>query len=147
MLSRPRNGWTLFQIGESKEYPLSDVFDDIAFTWTEQAILGLESRCAFCVSGFTEPFEVYCTVSDFYCFIITDEEEDEEISDDYIDGDEYSMQVIHIKKEDFCRALVEDLERYFWEWLEFGRESSNRFEGDRYNELRRRIQRIKELIE
>ena len=31
MLSRPRNGWTLFKIGESKEYPLSDVFDDIAF--------------------------------------------------------------------------------------------------------------------
>ncbi len=148
MLSRPRYGWTHFKILDSKEYSLSNVYDDIAFDWTERAILGLESNCPFCVSGWMEPFEFYCTVSDYYCFIITDEEEDEEISDDYVDGEEYSMQVFHIKKEDFCRALVEDLERNLSAWDDFGWDSIRRRQDkDRCGELRRRIQRIKELIE
>ena len=71
MLSKPKYGWSDFQLEGTAVYSLS-YLDDIAYEWLEQAIHGLETLMPFCVKGFMEPERFLCLVSYWNCHIYDD---------------------------------------------------------------------------
>lgn len=74
MLTKPKNGWTDFNLLGCDTYSLS-YLDDIAFDWIKQAIYGLQTMLPFCVRGFLEPNRFICVVSYYNCYIIVSDDE------------------------------------------------------------------------
>ncbi len=109
MLSKPQHGWTDFQLEGLGAYGLS-YLDDIAPEWLDQAIRGLETMQPFCVTGYLEPGRLLCTVSDWNCDIV--------IEEDWPGASEvYSSPTGML---DFCRALHGDISRHLEDWAAFG---------------------------
>lgn len=109
MLSRPEDGWTLFQLGsEDTAFALSYV-TDVAAEWLGQAIHGLETMDVFSVHGYCEPGRVICTVSYWCCYVIAED-------DDRAPGCRGVSQ-LHVSMLDFCRRLHRDISDHLDAWV------------------------------
>lgn len=113
MLTKPKYGWTNFQLDGTSLYGLS-YLDDIAFEWLDQAIHGLETMMPFCVKGFMEPNRFLCTVSYWNCHIIC--EDDERLP---LDENDIKKEYSHTNMLQFCEYLYNDIKSSFDEWILF----------------------------
>lgn len=113
MLTKPKYGWTDFQLDGTSIYGLSDL-DDIAFEWLQQAIHGLETLLPFCVKGFMEPNRFLCVVSYWNCYIVC------EFDDRFpIEEKDIKHEYSHISMLQFCELLYNDIEANLDEWVTF----------------------------
>lgn len=113
MLSKPKHGWSDFQLEGTSTYGLS-YLDDIAFEWLEQAIHGLQTMQPFCVKGFLEPKRFLCTVSYWNCHIVIENEERYKL-----EKDEITVEYSHTSMLDFCKYLYHDISENIDEWAGF----------------------------
>lgn len=113
MLSKPKHGWSDFQLEGTSVYGLS-YLDDIAFEWLDQAIHGLKTMQPFCVKGFLEPSRFLCMVSYWNCHIIIEDDDR-----DLLDKDEIVVEYAHTSMLEFCRFLYQDISENIEEWAGF----------------------------
>lgn len=139
MLSKPKSGWTDFNLQGSKMYGLS-YLDDIAFEWIEQAIHGLETMRPFCVKGFLEPGRLLCTVSYWNCHI-TIEDDDRYL----LDAEDVTNEVSHTSMIEFCKYLYEDISLNMEEWVHFV-DYEDFDVKNKKNTLEQKLDRLKNLI-
>ena len=139
MLSKPKHGWSDFQLDNTSVYGLS-YLDDIAFEWLDQAIHGLETLSPFCVKGFLEPDRFLCLVSYWNCHIICEDDGREALDSDAI-AHEYS----HTNMIEFCENLYNDISQNIDDWVSFFA-----FDDKDINEgkiqLTEKLEKLKELI-
>lgn len=139
MLTKPRHGWTDFSLEGTFSYGLS-YLDDIAFTWIDQAIHGLETMLPFCVKGFLEPGRFLCTISFWNCYILVEDDGRCPISKESI-----GVECSHTSMIDFCKYLYQDVSGNIDEWVSFvDYDSENREE--KRQKLLQTLERLKELI-
>ncbi len=109
MLSRPEDGWALFQLGsEETRYGLS-YLTDVAVDWLTQAIHGLEAMEVFSVHGYCEPGRMVCTVSYWCCYVIFEEEDRAPAC--------HGVTQLHVNMLDFCRMLHRDISEHLDAWV------------------------------
>lgn len=113
MLSKPKYGWTDFQLEGTSTYGLS-YLDDIAFEWLDQAIHGLKTMQPFCVKGFLEPRRFLCMVSYWNCHIVIEDDER-----DLLEKDEIIVEYSHTSMLEFCKFLYHDIDEDIEEWAIF----------------------------
>ena len=111
MLSKPRDGWSTFQISEKYFYGLS-FLTDIAFDWLDQAIHGMRTLKPFAVHGFCEPGRMVCMVSYHACYVVF--ERDDRGNKNRGHEELYDVDLSMI---DFCKALYNDIKTYSEEWV------------------------------
>ena len=139
MLTKPKSGWTDFNLEGSKTYGLS-YLDDIAFEWIDQASHGLETLSPFCVKGFLEPNRLLCTVSYWNCHIII--EDDERYP---LDDEDVINEVSHTSMIEFCKNLYKDVSLNIEEWSHFVYYEECDIEKEK-KRLKQKLDRLKELI-
>lgn len=139
MLTKPKHGWSDFQLEGTSIYGLS-YLDDIAFEWVNQAIHGLETMMPFCVKGFLEPNRFLCTVSYWNCHIIC--EDDERLP---LDKEDVINEIAHISMIQFCKYLYYDISQNIDEWVSFvDYEEVDKVQ--RKEELEQKLEQLKKLI-
>lgn len=144
MLTPPKNGWTRFGLeGFEYTYRLSDVFDNIAFRWIDQAIHGLETLSPFCVKGYMEPGRMVCVVSYWNCRVFVEREEKE--GSEHIKTDSFGES--HTSMIEFCRLLAQEVRADLDEWTSFG-EYFNEYRSFEENRqlLVRKLETLEALI-
>lgn len=142
MLTKPKNGWTIFSLEGTYGYELS-YLDDIALEWLDQAIFGLETMKPFCVKGFLEPLRFLCVVSYWNCHILIEEDGHYPIR-----ADSVHHEVSYTSMLEFCQYLYEDINQYFDEWVDFV-EYMYFQESDRENKqilLKDKLNKLQKLI-
>lgn len=141
MLSKPKYGWSDFQLEGTSVYGLS-YLDDIAFEWLEQAIHGLETLMPFCVKGFMEPDRFLCLVSYWNCHIICEYDEREPLAEE-----EIVHEVSHTSMLQFCQQLYDDISKYIDEWVAFADYMySTSVNRKRKDDLPKKLAYLKKLI-
>ena len=113
MLSKPKYGWTDFQLEGTSSYSLS-YLDDIPLEWLDQAICGLKQMRPFCVKGFLEPRRFLCLVSYWNCHILVEEDGREPLGETDI-----TSECSHTSMLTFCRLLHRDISSHIDEWADF----------------------------
>ena len=110
MLSKPKNGWTDFELGKNS-YKLS-YLTDVSIEWLDSAIDGLKNIKTFTVSGFLEPWRVICVVSfwNVHLFVESDEY-------DVLDPVQSNYDIVHMSMIDFCEHLYNDINANLKEWI------------------------------
>lgn len=144
MLTPPKYGWTHFGLeGFECTYRLSDVFDNIAFRWVDQAVHGLETLSPFCVKGYMEPDRMICVVSYWNCRVFVEREEKE--GSEKIR--ENSFGESHTSMIEFCRRLAQEIRANLDEWTSFG-DSFNEYGTFEENRqlLVRKLEKLEALI-
>lgn len=139
MLTKPVYGWSDFQLEGTSVYGLS-YLDDIAFTWVDQAIYGLETMLPFCVKGFLEPNRFLCTVSYWNCHIVCEEDGREAP-----DREELINEFSHTSMLEFCRLLHDDIRQNLEDWALFSDDPEVDAEG-RKAALSEKLARLQRLI-
>ncbi len=114
MLSRPEDGWTIFQLGNETRYRLS-YLTDVAVDWLTQAIHGLKTLDVFSVHGFSEPGRMVCTVSFWSCYIIFEDDGPAPICE--------GVQHVHVNMIDFCKKLYRDVDGALDAWVHWDDDS------------------------
>ncbi len=141
MLSKPKYGWSDFQLEGTAVYSLS-YLDDIAFEWLEQAIHGLETLMPFCVKGFMEPDRFLCLVSYWNCHIICEDDEREPLAEE-----EIVHEVSHTSMLQFCQQLYDDISKNIDEWVAFADYRYSKFVNrKRKDDLPKKLTYLKKLI-
>lgn len=141
MLSKPKYGWSDFQLEGTTVYSLS-YLDDIAFEWLEQAIHGLETLMPFCVKGFMEPDRFLCLVSYWNCHIICEYDEREPLAEE-----EIVHEVSHTSMLQFCQQLYDDISKSIDEWVAFADYRYSKFVNrKRKDDLPKKLTYLKKLI-
>ena len=113
MLTKPRYGWSDFQIGTSPFFSLSYIGPTLPFSWLESAIEGLEQGKPFTVEGELEPELLICEVSEDSCHIKT-------YSDAYSAEKEKILdETYRISMIEFCKSLYCDFSEFIDEWADF----------------------------
>ncbi len=121
MLSKPKYGWTHFQLGTEAEYGLS-YLTDVAYDWLTQAIHGLETMDVFSVHGFCEPGRMVCTVSYWSCYIIFEDDGPAPTCE--------SVQHVHVNMIDFCKKLHHDIDSNLDGWVHWDDTRMEYFAGE-----------------
>lgn len=139
MLSKPKCGWTTFNLGEN-EYELS-YLTDVANEWINGAIYGLKTLTPFTVYGFLEGWRMICTVSYWNTHIFCEDDENVELDDT-----KSNYNTVHIKMIDFCQMLYDDINESIDEWAKWymGEEADMEKNKKRLNDS---LSKLKELIE
>ena len=141
MLSKPKYGWSDFQLEGTAVYSLS-YLDDIAFEWLEQAIHGLETLMPFCVKGFMEPDRFLYLVSYWNCHIICEDDEREPLAEE-----EIVHEVSHTSMLQFCQQLYDDISKNIDEWVAFADYRYSKFVNrKRKDDLPKKLTYLKKLI-
>ncbi len=141
MLSKPKYGWSDFQLEGTAVYSLS-YLDDIAYEWLEQAIHGLETLMPFCVKGFMEPERFLCLVSYWNCHIICEDDESEPLAEE-----EIVHEVSHTSMLQFCQQLYDDISKNIDEWVAFADYRYSKFVNrKRKDDLPKKLIYLKKLI-
>ena len=141
MLSKPKQGWSDFQLEGTAVYSLS-YLDDIAYEWLEQAIHGLETLMPFCVKGFMEPARFLCLVSYWNCHIICEDDESEPLAEE-----EIVHEVSHTSMLQFCQQLYDDISKNIDEWVAFADYRYSKFVNrKRKDDLPKKLTYLKKLI-
>ena len=141
MLSKPKYGWSDFQLEGTAVYSLS-YLDDIAYEWLEQAIHGLETLMPFCVKGFMEPERFLNLVSYWNCHIICEDDESEPLAEE-----EIVHEVSHTSMLQFCRQLYDDISKNIDEWVAFADYRYSKFVNrKRKDDLPKKLTYLKKLI-
>mgnify|MGYP005771026725 FL=1 len=141
MLSKPKYGWSDFQLEGTAVYSLS-CLDDSACEWLEQAIHGLETLMPFCVKGFMEPERFLCLVSYWNCHIICEDDESEPLAEE-----EIVHEVSHTSMLQFCQQLYDDISKNIDEWVAFADYRYSKFVNrKRKDDLPKKLTYLKKLI-
>lgn len=128
MLSVPEYGWTHFSIG-GNEYSLGYLTFG-STDWLREAVHGLKNHTPFVFHGWCEPEEIFCTVTDDFCYVICADE-----------GKVLETHEIKMTMLDFCKALHADISKDTFEWAYF-EYYGDEFEGDEYRELHLHTEKI-----
>lgn len=133
MLSKSKNGWTDFELGNNS-YKLS-YLTDVSIAWLDSAIDGLKNTKPFVVRGFLEPWRVIGVVSfwNVHLFVESDE-------DDVLDPAESNYAIIHMSMIEFCEQLYNDINNNLEEWV-------NWFCDDEHDLVMRKKELVKKLEE
>lgn len=139
MLSKPKNGWTDFELGKNS-YKLS-YLTDVSIDWLDSAIDGLKNTKPFVVRGFLEPLRVMCVVSfwNVHLFVESDE-------DDVLDTNESNYEIIHMNMIEFCKHLYNDINDNLQEWINWFCDDEYDLEK-REKELIKRLEKLRDLID
>ncbi len=139
MLTTPDAGWTDFQLEGTGIYELS-YLDDIAVSWLDACIYGMEKLTPFCVKGFMEPGRFLCTVSYWNCHIITERDERQPLK-----AKDIHTECSHTSMIEFCRYLYDDVSANIEGWACFVEYADPDIEKKKA-ELMKKLERLKELI-
>ena len=139
MLSKPKHGWTHFQLEGTFTHGLS-YLDDIASEWLDQAIHGLQTLQPFCVKGFLEPRRFLCMVSYWNCHIVIEGDERSEL-----EKDDIHVEYSHTSMLDFCKYLYSDISENIEEWAGFVDYDSIPIE-EKKKSLENKLKTLKDLI-
>jgi len=141
MLTKPKAGWSDFQLTGTSVYGLSYIIGDLPFDWIEQAIHGLETWNPFCVTANLEPGCFICVVGYHNCHIIVEEDEWSHSSQE----EEISTELSHTTMMDFCKDLYDDIVSDFNEWVNFGANEGTDLKK-RAENLQKQLEQLKETI-
>ncbi len=139
MLTKPKYGWSDFQLEGTCKYGLSYT-DDIALEWVEQAIHGLETMLPFCVKGFLEPDRFLCIVSYWNCHIICEDDERKPL-----DKEAVTHEISHTSMLQFSKYLYEDVSKNLDAWVSFVSYDDKDI-SKKHEELSRSLKKLKRLI-
>lgn len=146
MLSKPKAGWTTFELCDDYSYRLS-YLTDVCIDWLDAAIRGLDDMKPFAVHGFCEPDRMVCLVSFDGTYIVYE-------SDACMKNSGYKhMYGVDVTMIDFCRNLHRDISENLEEWVNWNNEYLYDDERDeeemkpiRRSKIKEKLDRLEELI-
>ena len=98
--------------------------------WLREAVHGLKNNAPFVFHGWCEPEEIFCTVTENFCYVICADE-----------GKVLETHEIKMTMLDFCKALHADISKDIFEWAYF-EYYGDEFDGNEYRELHIRAEEI-----
>lgn len=106
MLSKPKNGWTTVSIGEFESE--ASYLVDIPFVWLNACLTGMSKKV---------PITLYIDEEGSEAFIVSYYD----VTHIIVDRDESPEHILYrnIDFLDVTHALVEDIKRYFNDWVEW----------------------------